>query len=257
MHKTLVDTHCHYYPCYPIAEFWDHAWENFSVSASEPAPIVCLTDLEGTHWFQDIREQTDKQLVCDWQVDAGDDLASFSVRSHDKHIRVVSSRQVNSLEGLEVLVIGSTEDIPARKPIDYYIEQFSADYTVILPWGFGKWLGRRGKIIEGLIQQLNDRQVMLGDNGGRPLVWSRIAAFEQAKNEGVPILPGSDPLPLANQLSRVAALGIELNSHLPVDMPLSKALTQALKTQGKNVQAFGSHRSLTGIILDQIALRMR
>jgi len=256
MFTTLVDTHCHYYSCYSISQFWDNAWQNFSRHGLQRAPILCLTDLKGTHWYSDIRSQASPDLVCNWQIEIGSDPASFAVRCGEKHIHVVSSRQINSQEGLEVLIIGLIEDIPSGMPIAHYIEEYADQYTVILPWGFGKWLGRRGKIIEGLLGVLNQKQVLLGDNGGRPRIWSAVPAFREARAAQIPIVPGSDPLPMANQLSRVATLGIELEYDFSTGSSLSQSLNQALKTQALNSKVYGDHRSLAGVVYDQVALRM-
>jgi len=256
MPRTLVDTHCHYYPCYPISDFWDSAWQNFSRYGLQTTPILCLTDLKGTHWYSDIRSQAQADLVCHWQVEVGSDPASFTIGSGEKHIHVVSSRQINSKEGLEVLIIGLIEDIPSGMPIKHYIEEYAEQYAVILPWGFGKWLGKRGKIIEELLGDLKQKQVLLGDNGGRPTVWSSVTAFNGARAARIAIIPGSDPLPMSNQLSRVAALGIELDYDFTSASSLTDALNRALKTKGFDSRIYGDHRSLAGVVYDQFALRM-
>ena len=42
---------------------------------------------------------------------------------------------------------------------------------VVIPWGAGKWLGRRGAVLSRYLRSVDDPGIFLGDNGGRPNAW--------------------------------------------------------------------------------------
>ena len=77
----------------------------------------------------------------------------------------------------------------------------------IIPWGFGKWLGRRGRIVKQLILSHESPKFLLGDNGGRPHV-GEPPIFKLARAHGIPVLPGSDPLSFRSQEKNAGRCGI-------------------------------------------------
>ena len=261
MARTLIDTHCHYYSCFPIGEYWDSAWNNFSRAGMKSAqelgePIICLMDVSGTDWFGKIQQQSLSSLTSHWQVHGTDESSHFRVTNEGRTMHVIASRQVNSAEGLEVLVIGLRDDPPARLPMAEYITRYHQDYLIILPWALGKWLGKRGACIDQLLETTDSKRFVLGDNGGRPSIWSNIPAFSKAKSKKLPILAGSDPLPLKNQLNRVAAYGIVIDTIFSDKTSLVNNFIAFIKQQS-SIENYGSLRSLPGILTDQLLLRLR
>ncbi len=261
MAKTLIDPHCHYHSCFPIGDYWDCAWDNFyraSVkSAQEPGePILCLTDMSGTDWFGKIQQQSLSSLTSHWQVHSTNESEHFRIMNEGRTMHVIASRQVNSAEGLEVLIVGLRDDPTAQLPLKEYITRYHKDYLIILPWGLGKWLGKRGACIDQLFEIADSKRFVLGDNGGRPSIWSNVPAFSKAKSKKLPILAGSDPLPLKNQLNRVAAYGIIIDKVFPDEASLVNNLIAFIKRQSM-IDSYGSLRSLPRVLVDQFLLRFR
>jgi hypothetical protein len=65
----------------------------------------------------------------------------------------------------------------------------------VLPWGFGKWWGERGRRVERLVNELGANAVFLGDNGSRPQALGRPRLIETGERQGFRVLPGTDPFP--------------------------------------------------------------
>ena len=66
----------------------------------------------------------------------------------------------------------------------------------------------------------------LGDNAGRPALWSKIPQFESARSRGVPIVPGSDPLPLVSEQATVGRSSISLPGSLREDKPIEDLIAK-------------------------------
>ena len=47
-------------------------------------------------------------------------------------------------------------------------EAIASNGLAIVPWGFGKWVGKRGKALRRALESVDSRQFFLGDNSGRP-----------------------------------------------------------------------------------------
>src|SRR5690606_32895041 len=85
-----------------------------------------------------------------------------------------------------------------------------------------------GRVVDALIAREADAaDVMLADNAGRPRLWSRVPQFAAAAASGMPILAGSDPLPLRGEELRVGTYGVRVRSAAPADAA-GDALRQAL-----------------------------
>ena len=67
---------------------------------------------------------------------------------------IVAGRQIVSDEGLEILALACREPIEDGRPASTIVAELSArDALVVLPWGAGKWLGERGRLLGRLLAQ--------------------------------------------------------------------------------------------------------
>jgi hypothetical protein len=126
---------------------------------------------------------------------------------------------------------------------------------VVVPWGFGKWLGRRGVLITELISE-PPCAFFLGDNGGRLAGWPEPKLYEKARASGIKILPGTDPFPFRWDQSRVGRFGMELEGSLSCETPLGdlKELVNQLDGQP------APYGCLTGgldFVRNQVAIQLR
>ena len=76
--------------------------------------------------------------------------------------------------------------------------------------GFGKWIGRRGAVLQKLLATHNYPYLFLGDNSGRPSFWSKPHYFQLAKKQAIRILPDTDPLPFALTMYKTITLQRDL-----------------------------------------------
>ena len=123
-------------------------------------------------------------------------------------IAVVCGRQVRADDGLEVLALGTEEQFADGRSFREVLDAVRRSGALaVIPWGLGKWTGRRGRNVAATMEALSDMDVFLGDNGSRfgwlPLP-KRLAAGEA---RGFRILPGSDPFPFGADHRRVGGFG--------------------------------------------------
>lgn len=123
-------------------------------------------------------------------------------------IAIVCGRQIRCKLGLEVLALGTT----ARYPDDHDVEETvdlvrSRGALPVLPWGFGKWIGRSGARIRELFRSQTPGSLFGGDNGGRLQTLGLPKILKAASREGFPVLPGTDPFPFGADYRRVGSFG--------------------------------------------------
>ena len=73
----------------------------------------------------------------------------------------------------------------------------------VIPWGAGKWMGKRGEIVRRIMEDQKYYPVFMGDNGNRPFFWKKPAIFDEAKEKfNIANISGSDPLPFSGKKSK-------------------------------------------------------
>jgi len=261
---TLVDTHVHYYPFCTFPEYFDAAYSNMQTAAKQYdslqpfTAILCLLETQTSDWFQDfLNIAASAKPVGDWRIESLDNDRLLRLTNKDKNeLLVLPGQQIITSENLELLIIGVTEKIPHKSPAGFYIEKYSDTHLVIIPWGVGKWLGGRGRIVSKLIQQ-SRHKFALGDNSGRAAAWRYVPQFDQAYARGINILPGSDPLPIAGQHKKVASYGSIITGSLQQPNLAYQLREKLLGTQTGNIHSYGRLDSLFRFVISQILLRLQ
>ena len=170
-------------------------------------------------------------------------------------IIIVAGRQIVTAEKLEVLALGTTSAFPDGQPIRAVMQSVTNGGAVaVIPWGFGKWWGRRGQLVRGLIDATRDVPFCLGDNGGRAYGLPRPSLFHVADDHGIPVLPGSDPLPLPGHVSRPGSYGFVLNDWRESSQP-SSAMKERLRALTHSPSTFGNLSSPSAMMRSQLGLR--
>ncbi|GBO90160.1 hypothetical protein MSSD14B_38280 [Marinobacter salsuginis] len=154
------------------------------------------------------------------------------------------------------MIIGPSDDVPHEQPLTFYLQQYSSSHLVIIPWGFGKWLGKRGLVLKQAMYQLAQLEYVLGDSSGRPNCWQRIAQFEDAKRLGKHILSGSDPLPVAGQQRKVGIYGAAFYSDQRAEGLVRNLRETILGLPLDEVRPFGHSDGLFDFIFSQFLLRL-
>ena len=123
----------------------------------------------------------------------------------------------------------------------------------VLPWGVGKWLGGRGRMIRDTIQAASASTIFLGDNGGRPWLW-QVGQFDEAKQRGIKVLPGTDPLPIPGEQRRIGTFGFRMTAALDQRRPMA-TFVRALRDPRTSITPFGRLSSPLACLSAQIRLR--
>ena len=259
----LVDAHVHIYDCFDLDGLFDAAARNFARAAHRLAladasreGMLLLTETVNDHAFDALA--AGERRPNRWRVAKTQEAAVLQLTLEGQPpLWLVAGRQIATKEDLEVLALGTTERFPDGLPISASLsasEQAAA--MTALPWGFGKWWGPRGGIIERIMTAKRDRPLYSGDNGGR-LAWSsRPRLLRVGERAGLKILPGTDPLPFAGQEARVGAFGMLVPNWEAGGRPLER-LVANLAQLPQSPREFGGLTGLPAFVKFQIAMQLR
>ena len=264
----LVDAHVHIYDCFDLTKFFDSAYSNFKSAADKLGHgddftgLLLLAETSKDNWFQkisefaDCKELPDHKKIGKWEFYHTDENCSLYAKSTGlKKLILIAGRQIVSSEGLEVLAIGTTKKNKDGKSILDAIARINEKGGLpILPWGVGKWLGNRGKIVKNTIDN-NNTPIYLGDNGNRPIFWPEPRLFRLARQRGIRVLPGSDPLPLAAEYCKVGSFGFSINTSFSDEKPTTSLINLIIDSSTQCLP-YGHLERIFLFIKNQLALRL-
>lgn len=256
----LIDSHVHIYSHFDVAAFLNTAYRRMSQAIAktknENATLVLmLTETAQDDAFD--RLATGTLRPDGWTVQAfANDQSALRVRNGPRQLLLIAGRQIVTKERVEVLALGTVARFEDGQGLDEVLAHLLATRTsAVLPWGVGKWFGPRGARVRALLKSQNGAQgVMFGDNGGRPLGWPRPSIFREALSRNVPVVPGSDPLPIIGAERDVGGFTFLLSGEVDLDKPgigISRLLF-ALRGQPRVI---GRRKGLLRVIRDQLKLR--
>jgi hypothetical protein len=183
-------------------------------------------------------------------------IALEVTREDGRGFIVVAGRQIETREGLEVLALGTAQrfepDMGFEEALRAAVE---ADAVAVVPWGFGKWWFRRGRLLDRVLRS-PPVAFQLGDNAGRPVAATEPRHFRAARSQGMAMLPGSDPLPLLGENDKVGRYGFVLD-HAPTSGRPANELKDALRSLTDSPRPFGRRERFVRFCLSQLAMQMR
>jgi hypothetical protein len=263
----LIDAHVHLHDCFPPASFLAHAERNFERAAApgegEHDPgVLMLTESAGVDWFGRLASMAADSAVrhttplAPWSIEETGDPNALVARNGQRRLILVAGRQVVAREGLEVLLLGTRETVPDGRPIrEVLAEGKRLGALRVIPWGAGKWLFARARLLSELLAEAQrDDAFFLGDGAGRPFFWTRPRHFEEAQRRGVRVLPGTDPLPLASQVSRAGSYGFRLDAPIDLTRP-AETILAALRDPASRITPYGRLERLTPFVRHQLAMQ--
>jgi hypothetical protein len=259
----FVDTHVHIYDVFDLDALLDSAVANFTRAArvagvAEAAleGMLLLTETVRDHAFDALAGG--ERAPLRWKVAATPEPAVLAITQDGKMpLWLVAGRQIATEEDLEVLALGTTQRFPDGEPFQTSIakSEKSAALTA-LPWGFGKWWGQRGVIIEKTMRAPRDRALFLGDNGGRLSLTSRPKLLRLGERSGLKVLPGTDPLPFTGQELRVGTFGMFLRDWDSRGRPLEQLVARLVAAPDSPTE-FGGLTGVATFVKLQIAMQLR
>jgi len=265
----FADAHVHIHDCFDLEKILDAAYSNFQAEADRLGHsdkftrILLLTETEKDCWFNRLSKISDGntthrcRVTKKWEFHRTGENVSLSAISGHKSLIIIAGRQVETAEGLEVLALSTTGSFTFGIPIiDLVKEVKKQDAIPVIPWGFGKWLGRRGKALINVMKTHKDSKIFLGDNSGRPSFLPFPHHFKVAKRNGIHILPGSDPLPFATEYDRVGRFGFILEEKISKSYP-AKSLKQILMKSRLKIQPYGDFENPFRFLRNQLKMQIK
>ncbi len=260
----LIDAHVHLYDCYDRAVFFDAAVRNFARAAEslglprDTPGVLMLTETAKDDAFQSL---IDRPAIDGgrWKVTAHDDGLSLTVAAQGRGaVTLVAGRQVVTREGLEVLALGTTQSFADGQTLQDTIEKaMQAGALAVLPFGVGKWAGKRGELIDHLIHNPPPGiSFILGDNAGRLGLAGTPKQFAVAAQKNIWTLPGTDPLPFAGQARQPGRFGMVLNTGFDPARPAGSIKT-AIQSLDAQPTTFGRANGLIPFFGLQVAMQVR
>jgi len=220
----LIDAHVHLHPCYDTRRFLDCAARNFAAAASG----LGISGHSGVLFIVDGDDgDTLARLALDLPASGQERLSStaedcsvFVTLRDGTVLLLLAGRQVVTEERLEVLALGTTRAFTDGRPFaESWRSVLDTDALAVVPWGFGKWWGRRGRLVENALTSPEFAGLFVGDNGGRPRLGRAPRLLRLAREFDILDLPGSDPLPSPRQECRVASYGCLLDCAIERESP--------------------------------------
>jgi len=243
----LIDAHAHLYECFDPATYFDATVENFRNARrelgidSEPHQPACLLLAEpaGVREFDALLARGE---LADgrWRFEACPDGLSLVARLDGRdELIFVRGLQAKTRERLEVLSLCCDGELADGLSTAVALERaVGMGGLAVLPLGAGKWLGARGRIVDGLLRGPLAGTFFLGDNAGR-LAWGPPPRqFEEANRAGTWVLPGSGVLPFQSQGKRVGRYGLAIRARLDRTSPAA-SIMEHLESATEQPRIFG------------------
>jgi hypothetical protein len=269
-----VDAHVHLHRCYDPDDLLRNAYANLAAASNGAAPAVSrayfllLAECAPDDCFGALRALADADLgrgasatsglqLRRWLVAPTEEPISVVASDGERQLYIVAGRQVACREGLEVLVLGTTHRFADGRPIrDLLRETDELGVPRVIPWGPGKWLFRRGRLLNALIEEFRKPTLFLGDEGGRPVFWGYPQHFVQAERLGVRNLPGTDPLPFPHDVEKVGRMGFRVSIDLDPRRP-GESLLRSLTQLGTPLERFATLEPPLRFVRNQIGMQLR
>ena len=267
--RIFVDGHVHMHPQFNTGQALDSAARNLALvarrfSCADSIGVLLLAEMHGHDWFGSTRGRVlnGSAGVGTWTISLSGEPETLVARSavQQRKLLIIAGRQIVTAERIEVLALLTPGEFADGLSLDETLAAaHSAGAVVVLPWGVGKWLGRRGELVRrALLRHTPARPVLAGDNGGRPWCWPRPRIFTTAELSGVPLLPGTDPLPLPKQETRIGSFGLAFAGRLPLELPAAVLRTWLVEPSSRApARLFGKPERVSRFLRNQIWLRIR
>ena len=265
----LLDAHVHIYNCFDLQAFLDSALTNFKTQAARCGhedtftALLLLTESKGENWFQHLEGYAREGRVIgnpsskNWSFHSTGENCSLQLRCNGSQgLFIIAGRQIVTAEGLEILALATDKNFNEGTSIEQIIQSIRDTGAIpVIPYGFGKWIGRRGMILRNLLEKTEDPRLFLGDNGGRPLFLPRPSHFMQAEKKGIRILPGSDPLPFPSECERAGSFGFSVKGSISSTHP-ARDITRILLDSTCIFKPYGQREHLPRFFRNQLLMQI-
>lgn len=262
----LIDAHAHIQECYDINLYISSIIKNFSnVVKNENLSdkwigVIFLTEVKGLNYFDKLKSKEAKDRLKENDFSVNDSLEDNSIILSDNKqhtIIIIAGKQIITEKNIEVLALGTTSNFEYGNSIEKTITKIQECGAIpVLPWGVGKWLGRRKEILIKYMEANSSKTYFLGDNGGRPIFWPKPKIFSKGIELNHFVLPGSDALAIPSENTKTGSYGFMLESEIDLDKPAASIMNYIL-TMNKQPATFGHLESPLRFLSNQIIMQLR
>ena len=265
----IIDCHVHLYDCFDIHEFLTGANRNLRSagrelnSSEDMMPMLMLTETSQESGFERLeslargQQRSERKPDREWHVRLlpGDKSAVFATNQSDQDLLIISGRRVISSEGLEVPALATDRELTDGRPLKNLVRKINAlNANSVIPWGVGKWLGSRGRVLKRFLESDVNHDFFLGDILDRPTFWPRSSIFHMAYSRGFRVLPGTDPLPLKSEARRAGMCGVHIEHRISLNHA-SDSVKEALRYDEPVMQPCIRGETVWRFFKNQIRLR--
>lgn len=265
-----ADAHVHVHACHPLGPMLSRAFESLSeavrgeAAGDAFAAVLLLSEAAPDDWFSRLAAaaaspsgQDGLATAGPWRFTSTAEPASLAARSDGREILIIAGRQVACAEDLEVLMLCCAGCVPDGLPIEETLARARALGAIpVVPWGPGKWLGARGRLLSRLIDAARPGDLFLGDESSRPAFWGEPRHFAAARRRGLAVLPGTDPLPFAHEATRAGSFGFTTRIAFDPQRPAA-SLAAHLRVGSAAIEPFGELERPLRFARNQIAMQLR
>jgi hypothetical protein len=262
------DAHVHIHSVFDPDALLDAALENFDRAAARVGAdgdrdaVLMLSESAGQDAFGAWSRRADGESgegAGRWRFFRTEEPCALSARNAaNRTLHLVAGRQIVSAEGIEVLSPGCADIVEDRVlPLAELAREVARRGGLpVLPWGVGKWLGKRGREVRRFVEASPDFAFALGDNGNRPFFWPEPSLLVAARRQSIPVVSGSDPLPLADHSRRAGSFGgWSADGRLDERRPM-RSLRNLFADPG-NLRPFGQAAGFFRFFRDQLRIQAR
>ena len=264
----FIDAHVHLYDCFRAESLFNAACHNFRCYAKNFGDEEAFT---GVLFLAEtgLPSRFERELRRIWAggkrarvrwgkwtvAPAGGKRSGWATADDGRTLLIIGGKQITTREKLEILSFFVSGDIENHLPIVDTISRIvSGQGVAIIPWGFGKWIGKRGRILSDLLSRERHPRLFTGDSIHRSALWPKPQPIRITETQGKPVLSGSDPLPLPGQELRAGRFGTRICCQLGRDRPV-RCLKEALADGKIEKHGFGKPVTFFEAIRTQLALR--
>jgi hypothetical protein len=248
--------------------FFESALANFKVQAEgcgqekNFTSILFLTESGSTNRFQQLTEYADTGHLISGNSSkkfsltrTGENISLQATSDGMQKLFLIAGRQIVTQEKMEVLALATDQQFQDGYPIEQVINNVTDEGAIpVIPYGFGKWTGKRGMLLQGLLEKRKNSNLFLGDNGGRLKYFPRPSHFILAEKKGIRILPGSDPLPFPSECRQAGSFGFLLEGTLSTTHPMSD-ITRLLLDPAHAITPYGQPVHFLRFIKNQLLMQ--
>ncbi len=265
-HLLALDSHIHLHDISNLPGLLDSTVREFRKAIGQQMAdrpflgMLVLTEPRTRPTFASLRHEIKQSTAAGkgtWTLTGTEEAISLrATHSGGDTLFLTSGQQIVTRENLEVLALLVLPEVPDGLSLaETVTEIVRLGGLAVLPWGVGKWLGTRGRIVSNFLDKNTKLPVFLGDNGGRPSFWKSIPQFRQAKKAGIPILRGSDPLHCSHRRRGAGSYGNLLTCQIDMQQP-GKSVRAALTNMHSSPAEFGKLEQPWHFCKDQLTLRI-